>query len=193
MGRRRSVVGLANEQVAITTACAMIGMDIPDGVIDGRAVKLPCPFGAIWHSDQGLEPTMRIYAEGNNAFCFSRCGFFTPVSLVAMAWGISRRDAAVELLDRVGIKPATLADAWAQATTREVKPDTAMLSEALKTFCARISPDWDEVQFESPVAAKLTRCFTLLDLVRTPLEADQWLLGCKKVMALVLQPNPPCS
>lgn len=183
---KRSVVIEANEHVSITTACRLIGMELPDDIEHGRATKVHCPFGNIWHSDQGLEPTMRLYIDNNTAFCFSRCGFFTPVSLVAMAWDIPRRTAAVELLDRIGRKPLTLADAWAQITFHAEPPDRTILSEALKTYCSRIAADWSDAQFEPAVAGQLTRCLGLLDLVKTDEDARAWLTGCKTVMRRAL-------
>lgn len=182
--RRGSVVAEANEQVLITTACRLIGMDVPDDM--GRSLKVHCPFGAIYHSDHGVEPTMRIYLDGNNAHCFSRCGHFDPVSLVAMAWGITRRAAGLELLGRVGRRPLSPAEAWAQATEAGAQPDRAMLGEALKTFCARTCPGWEDAQFHPVVAARLTRCLSLLELVCHPGDAQLWLGGCKKAMTAAL-------
>lgn len=183
----------ANEHVSIITACRLIGMELPADIEHGRAAKVHCPFGSIWHSDQGLEPTMRLYVDNNTAFCFSRCGFFTPVNLVAMAWDITRRTAAVELLERIGRKPLSLADAWAKATLHAEPPDRTTLAEALKTYCSRIAPDWADVQFEPVVASRLTRCLALLDLVDTDDAARAWLAGCKAVMqrALTDQPTSP--
>lgn len=183
--RHRSVVDEANEHVLITAACRLIGMDVPDDL--SRSMKVHCPFGAIYHSDHGIDRTMRIYVESNHAHCFSRCGHFTPVGLVAMAWGMPRRAAAVELLHRLGRTPPTLAEAWALATTPDTQPDATMLGEALKTFCARITPRWADVQFQPSVAGRLTKCLALLDLVRTPDDARLWLTGCKQAMTTALE------
>lgn len=183
---KRSVVVEANESVSIATACRLIGMELPDDIEHGRAVKVHCPFGNLWHSDQGIEPTMRLYIDNNTAFCFSRCGFFTPVTLAAMAWDLTRTAAAGELLERVGYKPVTLADTWASLTACTDPPDRAVLSAALKTYCARITPGWDDMQFEPTVAGRLTRCLALLELVHTDDEARAWLAGCKEIMQRVL-------
>lgn len=182
----RSVVIEANEHVSIITAYRLIGMELPDDIEHGRATKVHCPFGSIWHSDQGIEPTMRLYVDNNTAFCFSRCGFFTPVALVSMAWDITRKTAAVELLERIGRKPVSLADAWANITLHAEPPDRTTLSAALKIYCSRIAPDWSDVQFEPAVAGQLTRCLALLDLVKTDDDARTWLAACKTVMQRTL-------
>lgn len=176
------MVTVANETVPITTACQLVGMSIPDDIGYGRSMKVHCPFGDIWHSDQGAEATMRVYVESNHVYCFSRCGYFTPVSLVAAAWDLTWRNAAVELLERIGHKPVSLAEAWAQVGRRDDTPDQTLLGEALKTWCRRAAPDWDDDQFHPRIAATLTRCLALLDRVTTADEARVWLSGCKEAM-----------
>jgi hypothetical protein len=185
LGRPRSPITVANEQVSILYACRLIGMDVPE-TLDGRPPKVHCPFGPIYHRDQGAEAAMRIYPDDNHVYCFAGCGYFTPVSLVAHAWDTDRTSAAVDLLERAGIKPLTLAQAWAQASTTERLPDIALLAEALKTFCARIDPTWSTRQFTPVISAPLRRCLLLLDHVHTEEQAHQWLDVCKLVMRRVL-------
>ncbi len=180
--KRRNPVALADEQVPITTACRLIGMYVPEAVDMGRSVKLRCPFGEIYHRDHGVEAAFRVYPESNHAWCFSCGQHYGPTRLVAQAWGISRLQAAAELLERAGIKPATLADLWAEVAHHEPAPDTTMLAEALKTFCRRVDPDWEFNQFEPPVAAALSACLGLLDHVRNQADAALWLDQTKRVM-----------
>lgn len=185
--RRRSAVSIANDKVPITMACRLVGMDIDDDIAYGRSMKVHCPFGELYHTDQGVEPAFRIYVDSNSAYCFACSTYFTPVWLVSQAWDQQPAQVAVELLERIGIKPASLADAWAQAAVRDVVPDAGLLAEALKTFCGRICVDWDDAQFEPATAGLLSRCLALLDLVHTEGEARQWLDECKKVMRAALQ------
>lgn len=187
MTRRPSPITLANEQVSIAHACRLIGMDIPDDLGYGRSRKVRCPFGEIYHRDGGIEPAFRIYPDANAAYCFSCAVRYSPVWLVAQAWGITARAAAVELLDRAGIKPVSLADAWAHATRRDTPPDHTLLAEALKTYCARVCPDWDAAQFTPSTAGTLSRCLDLLDRVATDTDAQRWLDGCKLVMRRALR------
>jgi hypothetical protein len=95
--------------------------------------------------------------------------------------------AAGRLLDAVGYRPPGLAERWKQATTPPDPPDVTMLAEALKTFCRRTDPRWRHRQFDAPVAAALTRCLGLLDLVHTAPDAAAWLAGCKQVMTGILR------
>ncbi len=186
-GKRRSPITLANEQVSIMLACSLIGMAVPEDVSYGRSVKVRCPFGEIYHRDGGLDPSFRIYPESNHAYCFACAMGYSPVWLVAQAWGITARQAAAELLERAGIKPVSLADAWAAVAAPDNLPDVTLLAEALKTYCARIAPTgWAEAQFRPDVAATLSACLDLLDRVATAEDADQWLAGCKEAMSRAL-------
>lgn len=187
---RPSVITVADEQVSIVTVCQMFGVDVGDDIVLGRNRKLPCPFGELYHSDHGRDPAMRIYADTNSAYCFSCQVYWTPVSLAAKAMDVDRRTAATRLLDRIGYKPVDLASAWRQATAYEPPVDTAALAQALAAFCRRTDAGWATRQFEREIAATLTRCLSILDLVRTDADAELWLTRCKTVMAHVLNTEP---
>lgn len=180
-------MSLANDKVPITYACQLVGMDIPDDISYGRSLKVHCPFGEVYHTDLGAEAAFRIYSASNSAYCFACSTYYTPVWLVAQAWDIEPTAAAVELLDRIGVKPVSLADAWAHATRRDTPPDHTLLAEALKTYCARVCPDWDAAQFTPSTAGTLSRCLDLLDRVATDTDAQRWLDGCKLVMRRALR------
>ncbi len=184
---KRSAVAIANEVVSIIRACQIIGMGLPEDVGYRRSTKLFCPFGDLYHSDQGIERAFRIYVDANTAFCFAGCGFFTPVSLAAYAWDLDHKTAAAEILDRVGYRPLTLAEAWVKASQREDPPDDTSLRAALQTYCRRISPDWDRLQFSPAVATTFTQCLDLLDRVHTEADAREWLDGTKVLMSRVLR------
>lgn len=189
MGRRRrsrEQIELANEKVSIISACQWIGMDIPDEIGVRRSTKVHCPFGELYHVDQGWEAAFRIYPDSNSAFCFAGCGFFTPVSLCAHAWDTDPAAVAIDLLERVGVRPVSMAQAWARAFQHEPTPDATLLAQALKTYCQRICPTWSQAQFEPAVAATLTRCLGLLDLVGTEADAGTWLTACKQAMRVAL-------
>jgi hypothetical protein len=107
---------------------------------------------------------------------------------VGLAWDIPPHAAAKELLERVGYRPTSLKDAWAAAVAGDnPAPDPLLLAEALKTYCSRVVPDWDVIQFDPRPAAMLGRCLGLLDLVHTEDEAREWLTGCKTVMRHILR------
>jgi hypothetical protein len=181
-GRRQpSLITFANEQVPIATVCRLIGVDLPgDGVV--YRLKLHCPFGDIYHTDGGMQAAMRIYPDSNNLFCFAGCGFFSPVTLAAQAWDLTRRAAARELLERLGIVRAASVSVWAELD-RVDPPDRTLLAQALRTFCRRAIPGWEQHQFDAGPAQLLNRCLALLDHVRTDEDAQRWLEVCKAAMS----------
>lgn len=160
-------------------------MDLPDGEYLSRR-KVHCPFGDLYHSDGGIDPAMRIYPDGNYAYCFNCSTKHTPVALAARALGLEWRTAAVHLLDRVGYRPLDTITAFEQARDHVPELNRALLADALKTYCRRICPSWTRRQFERSVAVTLDRCLTLLDLVRTPDDVTMWLSRCKQVMTRTL-------
>jgi hypothetical protein len=185
--RKTNVVTVANEKVSIVTVCQMLGMAVPDDI--AHSGKVHCPFGELYHSDAGVDPAMRLYLESNHAYCFNCAAYFSPVQLAAKALDCDRRTAAIRLLDRIGYKPLDLATAWRDAVQHVPEPDKTMLADALKTYCARIDPHWSSRQFDPWVAHRLTRCLSLLDLVRSDDDVTLWLMGCKEVMRRMLPTN----
>lgn len=180
------MVAVADEKVSIVTVCQMLGVELPDDVGSSRSRKVHCPFGELYHSDAGVSAAMRIYPDTNSAYCFSCAAYWTPVALAARAMDTTKRVAAMRLLDRIGHKPLDLAAAWQDARTYEPEPDKALMADALKTYCRRIDPGWPTRQFDPRVAAVLTRCLGLLDLVVTAEDVHDWLCGCKEVMRRAL-------
>lgn len=179
------IVELANEHVSIVTVCRMLGVEVPDLDVS-RSIKVGCPFGVLYHSDGGAAPAMRVYPDSNSAYCFSCSQYFTPVTLTAQAMDVDRRTAALNLLDRVGYQGPGALDTWELVRRYEPKPDKALLADALKTFCRRIDKGWSLRQFEPNVAATLTRCLSILDLVNTSADVTLWLTRCKAAMTRTL-------
>lgn len=190
--KRASTVAVANEKVSILTVCRMLGVDLPDGIATGgRSRKVSCPFGAIYHSDGGVSPAMRIYPDSNSAYCFSCAAFYTPVVLAAKAMDCDRPTAAIRLLDHIGFRPMDLAEQWHQARSYEPEINKPILADALKTYCRRIDSQWSQRQFEPRVAAALTRCLGLLDLVKDADDVTLWLDRCKEAMRRALHTEQP--
>jgi len=180
--RKPSPVTLANEKVPIVALCRYLGMDLPD--YTSGNIKTYCPFGDVEHSDQGMEAAFRVYPEPNNAYCFA-CGlFFSPVSLAAKAWDMTRREAAVNLLDWIGFKPLSLAEEWENVVNPVPVIDKESLGLALRVYVERISPGWAAQEVEDGYPQRqLTRCLALLDRVTTEAEAQVWLARCREVMS----------
>lgn len=188
---RQSVVAVANEHVSIVTVCQMFGVELPDDVGTGRSRKVHCPFEEMYHSDHGASPAMRIYPDSNSAYCFSCSAYYTPVNLAAKAMDCTYQEAASRLLDRIGYKPLDLAAAWKHAKEYEPEPDKALMADALKTYCRRVALCWEQRQFEPQVAATLTRCLSILDLVKTQDDVSLWLTRCKVAMRQALHTDDP--
>lgn len=161
----------------------MAGVELPDAPGYGRSMKVHCPFGALFHSDGGMEKAMRVYVDSNHAWCFACHAFYTPVKIVATAGSMDWATAATVLLDKIGHKPATLDDEWRAVVEHHQDPDPAQLADALKLYCQRVIPGWRSRQFDRAEASLLTRCLQLLDLVRTDEEAQLWLNTSKTVMS----------
>lgn len=184
MSGSSALIDLANEKVSITDVLGWAGVYVPETF--GRSVKVECPWGHLFHSDGGIDRSMRVYSESNSAFCFSCSVFYTPVRLHARANDIDEKTAAGDLLDHIGYRPPEPLDVWAEVTTVVTpKPDRTLLAEALKYFCARTIPQWHFRQLEQPWAGVLSRCLHLLDQVGTEQDAEHWLTTCKTVMGRV--------
>ncbi len=188
------MTGAADEQVPIALAARMIGVQgLGEEGDTGRASrKLRCPFGEIYHSDGGAEPSLRLYPETNHAHCFAGCGTWGPVALLVAAWDVSPRTAARELLGAAGLTYSSNWGrlTWEDATTVDLPIDRTQLAEALKTFCHRIDPDFRTRQYDPVVAGFLSRCLGLLPGVATDGAVQAWMTGCKEVMRRVLAERP---
>lgn len=179
------VVEVANEQVPITTVLRLLGVELPEDGLGRR--KVHCPFGELYHSDGGRAPTMRINEDTNTVYCFNCSTRFAPVKLYAHGMDLRFQVAAKRLLGHIGYQPVTVSFEQAQRYT--VTVDKGLLAEALKTYCRRICADWSTRQFAPPVAAALTRCLSLLDLVTSADDVTMWLAACKAKMRYALNPG----
>lgn len=179
-------VDKANELVSIEKALDLAGVTVAEHV-EGKYGKLKCPFGDIYHSDGGLEATLRIYTETNTARCF-RCNHsFSPVWLMSQVWGVRSKDAAWKLLEIVGFKLPTFDELWAIYTNPpEEIPDSSMLALALKTYCARICTTWASEQFNPTTSLTLARCLELLEQVDSAARAEEWLVAAKRAMTRII-------
>ncbi len=180
-----SAVRLANRKVPIELACSLAGESVIGLADQVRSLKIRCPFGELYHDDGGAEPALRVYPGPNNAWCFACGEFFTPVSICAKAWDVQPEAAAIQLLDRIGYKPASYAHHWREVTA-PVPPDGHALAQALKFACERMEPDWGNRQAEPLIAEYLARCLGLIPSITSQEDADAWLSTARQVMEGVL-------
>lgn len=174
-------IAIANEQVSIIKACNMIGMDIPDFSL--ASLKVYCPFGHLYHADEGRSRAMRIYPATNSAFCFASCGYLSPVKLIAIDKDSTEQEAAEWLLEQIGWVPPDYVSQWEALEGKPEEIDTVALTGALKTACVAMTPQWEELQFEEDVAVRLSQCLGLVRKVKTKEDADKWMSVSKQVMA----------
>lgn len=181
--QNKSWVAEANLKVQISDVLTSLGIYVPEGLSNK---KIHCPFG-FYHSDNGLAKAMRVYTESNTVYCFSCSKRYSCVSLAAAAWDCSYATAAFRLLEGAGIKPKTLEERWAYATTQdELKPDLMALADALKIYCTRFD-SWGSLQYTEQVAKKFSACLEILEMVKTDDDASAWLNVSKQAMSKTLQ------
>lgn len=180
----KSIVAIANERMSIIEACNKLGMDVFEFSV--ASMKFYCPFGSLYHADEGRTKAMRIYPATNSAWCFACNLYFTPTRLLAMDRGITEQEAAESILDDTRYVAPDYESKWNALIAPVAAVDTDDLAEALKVACRRIAPDWEERQFEEAVATKLRQCLSLLRKVKTDEDATKWLSTTKQVMQRAL-------
>lgn len=179
-----SIIQLANERMSIIDACNELGMDVFDFSV--ASLKVHCPFEQISHPDGGQSKAMRIYPGTNSAWCFACQQYFTPVKLISMDKDISELEAASYILDKTNYVAPDYVSRWEALTAQSKELDTDALAEALKVACKRMSPDWEERQFEDAVSSKLRRCLGMLPKLKTQEDASKWLAVSKMAMSQTL-------
>lgn len=183
-----SWIELANTTVKITDVLASIGIFVPAVASNGTSKKISCPFGGIYHSDGGMEKTMRVFHASNSVFCFRCTKRYDPVSLTAELNDCSFFNAAMMLLEDADLAPKSLEQRWAEAVRPEIKElDLIALADALKIYCSGICSTWVTRQLDPEVGQKLNACLELLPSVKSSEGADKWLTVCKQVMRKVLE------
>lgn len=177
--QRADPVLLANELVPFPVACRLAGLSVPEARSNGS--RAWCPFGEFSHSDGGREKALRVYRD--HGFCFAEWLYFTPVRIFAQVGNLTEEDAARQLLDLTGFKPASWKQHWHELVNREVVPDTENLARALRIWLNAGYPRWRERQYDTSVSSALAKCLGLLILVRTEADCAYWLDSAKTVMA----------
>jgi hypothetical protein len=185
-----NAVTVANEHVGLVEVTTLIGMETPRELLPGGSIKVRCPFGEFYHADGGHSAAMRLYADTNSAFCFAGCGYYSVVKLYAHAKDLEPNEAAMELLEKTK-KLGLLQDrgAWDRVSQPldSGVPSSSDLAAALKLYCSRIHPQWDEVQFYEGVSDMLAQCLGLLSNVVTDQDAQNWLRKTKTAMQFILE------
>lgn len=174
----------ANETMTIVGACQFVGMDIGEFAI--QSVKTYCPFGEMLHEDGGRSKAFRVYPGTNSAYCFACGAYYTPVKLISVDRDVPEATAAEIILEEVGYVAPDYLSRWDALTEQKTSVDVDGLANALKTACARMSPDWEERQFDSDIADILRKCLAPIVKVTSEEEARTWLATTKTVMQRAL-------
>lgn len=180
----RERIQLANERMSIIEACRFIGMGLGDFEI--ASVKTYCPFGELLHEDGGRSKAFRVYPATNSAYCFACIKAYRPVSLVATDRDVPEAIAAEIILEETGYVAQNFQARWEAAQAQQTSVDRDALAEALKTYCARIEPDWESRQLDADIAEILRKCLTASRNVSSDTDAREWLAVTKQVMAKAL-------
>jgi hypothetical protein len=176
---------IANEEIPIAAVCRILGMDMPD-LAYMNSPKMYCPFSDL-HSDGGASKSFRTYADGNTAHCFACSKTWNVVTLYMDHTDQNYQDAARSLLEYFDIRTEDVDDRWqALIAPQTLTINTAELAEALKLYCARVDPQWEERQFEPAVSATFGACLNLLQSIATVEDVEKWRTATKKVMERVL-------
>jgi hypothetical protein len=174
MGRPRSLVSVANEQVSFTRAASWAGLS--SGGERDRGLKVTCP-------SCGGQGALRVYP--GHGYCFGERRRWTAVSLLAEKWELDEEHAAVRALDMIGYVPPDFEHMW-DIAQRQPEVARENLARALRIWCEVYCADWVVRQYAPAVADRLSRCLGLLPGVLTEDQCNRWLVVCKEAMRRVL-------
>lgn len=125
-----------------------------------------------------------VFVTGN---CFACIKAYRPVSLIATDRDIPEPAAAEVILEETGYVAPNFMAKWEALSDQTASVDRDALEEALKTYCARISPDWEMRQLDDDIASTFRKCLTASRNVASDDDARKWLKLTKQVMAKALQ------
>jgi hypothetical protein len=165
------------------------GMDVP---AEG-SMKMRCPF-AEGHADGGLERSWRAYSLTNSSFCFSDCGFLTPVRLVQLQKGWKAPRAAEFILLSYGLlRPRHYRERYNELLVEHERGETVAIHpqyvvQALHTALSA-SPSYRLRQFDTDVMAAMEKALEGLDLVvaHHPDRIEEWFGRVKTKMLQIVE------
>ncbi len=185
--KSESLVETANRLVPLRLVLEWTGIYVPDFSY-AKSVKTRCPFADMFHLDVDSSKSMRIYPESNTGNCFMGCGTLTPVSVHAKLNDLAYREAAFDLLERIGHKPKSFNEKWQEA----MDPPEVLIREAYRDslieYCRMSSEgSWMELQYKSSITFALTRSLDVLDKASSKQEAHEWLESAKMYMEPIVK------
>lgn len=149
----------------------------------GKSIKARCPYADIYHLTEDAGKSMRVYSDTNTGFCYMGCGVLTPVSVYAKLNGMSYKDAAKFLLEKVGHKLKTFDEKWADAVSDYGPVNLQGYREALDEICFQYSNgDWVSMKYSSSISSSFSQLLSILDKAQSYDDADKWLGVAKQFM-----------
>jgi hypothetical protein len=180
--RPESDIQLANRIVPLTLVLSWNGIYVPEFTY-GRSVKARCPYADMYHLDSEASKSMRVYSDTNTGNCFMGCGTITPVSVFARMNDLPYREAAKELLSRVGHRRKTFQEEWNEAVDPEDVFSSSSYRDALLEFCwSKSKGQWSSMQYDARISSALSNTLTILDLADSSEAAKKWLHSSKIYM-----------
>lgn len=190
--KSESLVETANRLVPLRLVLEWTGIYVPDFSY-AKSMKTRCPYADMYHLTVDASKSMRIYPESNTGHCFMGCGTLTPVNVHARLNDLSYKEAALDLLMRIGHKPKTFSEKWQEAINPPEILNKEVCRDALLEYCLMVSGDnWAKIQYRNAIAAALTKTLVVLDMASSKEDACKWLESSKIYMYTIVRDELLC-
>jgi hypothetical protein len=177
-----SVIDLANKIVPLRIVLRMGNIYVSEFTY-GKSIKARCPYADIYHLTEDAGKSMRVYSDTNTAFCYMGCGVLTPVSVYAKLNGVSYKQSALFLLEKVGHKLKTFDEKWEDAVNAVQPLNLEGYREALNEMCLFYTDgEWNSLKYSSSISSSFSKLLEILDKAQSYEDADRWLEAAKKFL-----------
>jgi hypothetical protein len=177
-----SIIDIANKIVPLRIVLGMTNIYVSEFTY-GKSIKARCPYADIYHLTEDAGKSMRVYSDTNTAFCYMGCGVLKPVSVYAKLNGVSYKDSAKFLLEKVGHKLKTFDEKWADAVSDTGPLKLEGYREALDEICLQHSQgQWGYLKYMSSISSSFSQLLSILDKAQSYDDADKWLDIAKQHM-----------
>lgn len=177
-----SIIDTANKIVPLRIVLGMTNIYVSEFTY-GKSIKARCPYADIYHLTEDAGKSMRVYSDTNTAFCYMGCGVLTPVSVYAKLNGVSYKESAKFLLEKVGHKLKTFDEKWQDAVAGFEPLNLQGYREALTEMCIFHSEgEWGTLKYAPGVSAAFSKLLTVLDKATSYEDADRWLDKARLIM-----------
>lgn len=177
-----SIIDTANRVVPFRVVLGMTNIYVSEFAY-GKSIKARCPYADMYHLTEDAGKSMRVYSDTNTGFCYMGCGVLTPVAVYAKLNGISYRDSAKFLLEKVGHKLKTFEEKWQDALNDRGPVNLEGYREALDELCFQYTRyRWSSLKYTASISSSLSNLLNILDKAQSYDDADRWLEIAKRHM-----------